>query len=98
MEGVLHRGAVPWGEALEPAFVVGLALQLPFALAGYLVARLLLRVSDGLRFMFERRRVSLPLAPPRILAPAARDDRRRAPRRGSAHYGRAPPSRLLASG
>lgn len=43
-ERLLHDGAFPWSAAVESTFVTGLLLQLPFALAAYLVARLLLRV------------------------------------------------------
>jgi hypothetical protein len=48
-EGVAHDAAVPWRELVEPTFVAGLLLQLPFAAAGYLIARLLLRGSDAVR-------------------------------------------------
>jgi hypothetical protein len=51
-EGLLDRGVIPFGEALQPTFLMGLALQLPFALAAYLLAKLLLRASDGLRLLF----------------------------------------------
>ena len=37
-----HDGVFPWNAVLEPTFVVGVLLQLPFALAAYLLARLLL--------------------------------------------------------
>ena len=43
-ERLLHDGAFPWSAVAEPTFVAGLLLQLPFAVAAYLVARLLLRV------------------------------------------------------
>jgi hypothetical protein len=97
-EGLLHRGTVPWGEALEPTFLVGLALQLPFALAGYLVARLLLRLSDDVRTLLERRRRAWPSAQPRVVVPAVDEDHRPRPSRGSAHLGRAPPPALVTSG
>jgi hypothetical protein len=41
-ERLVHHGGFPWSAVLQPTFVVGLLLQLPFALAAYLVARLLL--------------------------------------------------------
>jgi hypothetical protein len=44
-ERLLHDGTFPWGAAAEPTFAVGLALQLPFALIAYLVARVLLRAA-----------------------------------------------------
>jgi hypothetical protein len=43
-ERLFHDGVFPWDVGLQPTFVVGLLLQLPFAAAGYLLARLLLRV------------------------------------------------------
>jgi hypothetical protein len=44
----LHIGTVGWRAILAPTFLPGLALQLPFALAAYLVARLLLRAATAL--------------------------------------------------
>jgi len=44
----LH-GADPLGAALEPSFLPGLLLQVPFGLACYLVARWLVRLADGIR-------------------------------------------------
>jgi hypothetical protein len=38
LERFLHTGHVPWTTVLQPAFLVGLALQLPFALAALLLA------------------------------------------------------------
>lgn len=46
----------PWQVVLEPTFRVGLLLQLPFALAAYLVARLLLRVAEHVGRILGRRR------------------------------------------
>ncbi|HKB21101.1 MAG TPA: hypothetical protein VKC65_08825 [Gaiellaceae bacterium] len=40
-ERIVHTGQVPWTVVVLPAFLVGLALQLPFALAALLVAWLL---------------------------------------------------------
>ena len=45
MERLLHDGMFPWTAALEPTFALGLLLQLPIALAAWLVAHLLLRVT-----------------------------------------------------
>ena len=42
MERLLHDGMFPWTAALEPTFALGLVLQLPLALAAWLVAHLLL--------------------------------------------------------
>ena len=39
-------GGFPWWTVEQPTFRIGLLLQLPFALAGYLLARVLLRVAE----------------------------------------------------
>jgi hypothetical protein len=49
---------VPWGTALEPVFLLGLVLQLPFALAALLVARALTALADAVS--------ARPAARPRI--------------------------------
>jgi len=46
LERLIHHGAFPFGAVFEPTFMIGLALQLPFALAVYAVARLLLRTAE----------------------------------------------------
>ena len=38
LERLIHSGHVPWTTAFEPAFLFGLAFQLPFALAALLLA------------------------------------------------------------
>jgi hypothetical protein len=43
VERLAHTGELPW-LLTRPVFLLGLALQLPFALAAWLLARLLLRV------------------------------------------------------
>jgi hypothetical protein len=43
-ERLVHDGVFPWDAALQPTFAVGLLLQAPFAVAAYVLARLLLRV------------------------------------------------------
>jgi hypothetical protein len=47
IERWLAGSSVPWWMVLQPTFRVGLALQLPFALAALLLARLLLRAGAG---------------------------------------------------
>jgi len=96
VEGVLHRGAVPWDAALEPTLVFGLLLQFPFALSGYLVARGLLRLSDAVRRLIVGARRARPLAPPPSRSLGG-SERTRAARRHSAHCGRGPPVGLLTS-
>ena len=46
LERWLAGSSFPWWFVLQPTFRVGLGLQLPFALAVYLLARLLLRVAE----------------------------------------------------
>ena len=46
LERLLHTGVFPWHEAGTPTFVPGLALQLPFAVLAYVIARLLLRTAE----------------------------------------------------
>jgi hypothetical protein len=38
LERFVHGGHVPWTTAIQPSFLIGLALQLPFALAALLLA------------------------------------------------------------
>jgi hypothetical protein len=57
LERALTGGSVPVAAILEPTFLVGLALQLPFALAALAVARALVRTA-------ERIGVTLAEAPP----------------------------------
>jgi hypothetical protein len=47
-ERLLHDGTFPWDAVAEPTFVAGLLLQLPFAAAAFVAARLLLRVVRAL--------------------------------------------------
>ncbi len=98
VEALAHRGRVPADLGFEPAFLAGLVLQIPFALTGYLVARLLLRLSDGVRTLILRGRAAPPGERPAALPSKPRDDPPRRARRGGAHLGRAPPLGLLLSG
>jgi hypothetical protein len=90
LERGLALGAVPWGTALEPVFLLGLVLQLPFALAALLVARALTALADAV--------AARPVARPRVACqlPSPRPDEAKlagalALARGWA--GRAPPVR-----
>ena len=79
LERLIHDGTLA-GVVLEPTFLLGLLLQLPFAVAAYLVARLLLRAAERMGIAFAgrsgpRRRATPPvprpwfplvLAPPRL--------------------------------
>lgn len=90
VETVLHTGAAPIGTMIEPTFLPGLLLQIPFAIAGYAIARALIRLADGVRGLIgSRRRV-----PRRSAAPAKRPVSIAAPRTERsrwAYSGRAPP-------
>lgn len=61
VERFLSTGTTPYVTALEPAFLLGLALQIPFALVAFFVARALLAlaiaIAEGL----------LPITRPRVL-------------------------------
>jgi hypothetical protein len=91
IETVLRTGAAPVGTLLEPGFLPGLVLQIPFALAAYAIARALIRLADGVRALVaSRRRV-----PRRAGASAPHRPVLAAPPRSEAHRwaysGRAPP-------
>jgi hypothetical protein len=45
-------GGLPFGAILTPTFLPGLALQIPFALVTYLLARLLLGAADRIQIWF----------------------------------------------
>jgi len=61
-ERLLRAEAFPFQAALEPRFVLGLLLQLPFGLLALLVARALLRVVEGLVDALARARTKRFLA------------------------------------
>jgi hypothetical protein len=89
LESLLHSGTLP---AVSATLVAGLALQAPFALAGYLAARVLLRLGDRAGRLLAALRAA-PLRP----APAALPRellvlRPSASRRPHARSGRAPPA------
>ncbi len=63
-ERLAHDGAFPWHAVTERTFVVGVVLQVPFALGGLVVARLLLRAARSLG----RRLAQIDHAPARLLA------------------------------
>ncbi len=59
LERLLESGSFPWHAVGDPTFLPGLALQVPFGLAAYLAARILLRAA-------ERSGRLLALAAPRV--------------------------------
>jgi len=92
LERSLHTGTFFWQAVEAPTFLPGLALQLPFAAAAYMVARLLLRTVSAVGRILGGRRPSLRprrVATPR-LAPLSIRVPRPTPLAGAA-AGRAPP-------
>jgi hypothetical protein len=71
LERHLHDGAFPWLAFAEPTFVVGLVLQLPFALAAYAVARVLVRAAEAIGAALVRRRAARPTSTVAMLAPVS---------------------------
>jgi hypothetical protein len=75
LERLIGSGAVPYDLVVEPTFLVGLALQLPFSLAALLLTRALYALGFGLGRVLARRlalRRALRYAPPSLLRlPAA---------------------------
>lgn len=91
LERWLSGSPAPWGMVLAPTFRAGLLLQLPFALAAYLVARLLLRAAHRVGRVLRG-----GVARPRIIGVSLRWVvlEVRPPRRGAladGHSGRGPP-------
>jgi hypothetical protein len=70
-ERLAQHGAVDWAVAVEPTFLVGLALQLPFALLAALLADLLGRAADRIGRALERFRSQRWPAAAALLAPVA---------------------------
>ena len=56
-ERLLRAEAAPFSAAFEPRFLVGIGLQIPFGLAAFLLARLLVRVARGIVCVLARRPV-----------------------------------------
>lgn len=72
-ERLIYSGHVPWIVLLEPSFLVGLALQLPFVLAALLIAWALDSVAEavGRAFSARPRPVLSSLVPAPACVPAA---------------------------
>jgi hypothetical protein len=70
LERLIELHAFPAGAALEPTFLVGIALQLPFAAAALLIARGILELGDALGgalvATLAPRTVAVPMAPRRL--------------------------------
>jgi hypothetical protein len=97
LERLLHDGAFPLGAGLEPTFVLGVVLQLPFALAALVVARALLGAARELGQALARLTARSPSwpRPPRAAFPPSLADRPRAVAAALGYGGRGPPSRLV---
>ena len=94
LERLLAGGALPLETALHPTFLIGLALQLPFALLAYALVAAVLRAAEALALLLVR--------PPRlrVRAAAALPPAFTAPRpatRALATAQRGPPARLALS-
>ena len=86
LERLVHEGAFPPDALVQPSFLIGLALQLPFALLALAVAALLARGATALGLAFAR--------PPRLRARALADAPSARPPdslRPATARGRAPP-------
>jgi hypothetical protein len=90
-EAIADGGAVGWHWLTAPVFAVGLALQLPVAVAAYALARLLLRLSDGIRRLVVRHAPPRPRRPPAAVSITLREDVRHCVACVRASRGRAPP-------
>jgi hypothetical protein len=89
LERALQPGDSTLGTALEPGFLVGLALQLPFALLALVAARTLLRAVEAAGALLRPPTPAVRMTS--ILRPAYFVDAPRLPTLSSAHAGRAPP-------
>jgi hypothetical protein len=89
LERAFQPGATALETALDPVFLVGLALQLPFALGAFVVARSLLRVAEAAGALIGLR--TGRIRPPEIPRPALFLDAPHSPALSSRHAGRAPP-------
>ena len=95
VEYAIGHGGVDWTLATHPAFVLGLALQLPFAVAAYLVARLLFLLADVVAGrLVTPRPVRLDLRPLLVCAPGGPRPRRGRPS-GDARFNRGPPRPIV---
>jgi hypothetical protein len=90
LERALQSGGGALETALEPAFLLGLLLQLPFALCALVLARSLLRVAEAAGSLLSLR-VPRSLRPPIARAPASPADLPRLSPLASPQAGRAPP-------
>jgi hypothetical protein len=94
----LFVGGWPFSAMLEPTFIPGLAFQLPFAFAAFLLARWLLRAADRLRLLFLDGARPVPvLLAARVLGRFAVVDLPRAASLATCHGERGPPGTVSAT-
>ena len=97
LERWLTGSSFPWWMVLQPTFRVGLALQIPFAIVAYLVARFAQRAAERVGLVLRPSVArALPAAPALVRVVAAVPAPRRAVLAGG-HAGRAPPRAPLAA-
>jgi len=89
LERLIHGSEAPWATAMEPVFLLGILLQLPFGLAAAVIARGIFAVADAFA---EPRSPSLPHRPTPLLALPRAVDLLPAPALVGGHPGRAPPA------
>jgi hypothetical protein len=89
LERLVHTGTVS-GVAFEPTFLLGLVLQVPFACATYLAARVVLRVAERVGLVGVRRS-KLPHVASRLPLPPTAEELRRMSPLASGLSGRGPP-------
>ena len=94
-ERLIHAESFPFNPAHEPALLAALALQLPFGLVAFLVARLLLRVADALRQVLSGRPEHAVSNDALELLPLRRDERQASVSLREGRSSRGPP--VLAS-
>ncbi len=92
-ERLAHAESAPFSPALEPRLLVGLALQLPFAAAAFLLGRVLVRAAVAVARALAARRPVLPAPARRRFRPWPGSPRRRIPVLALGHAGRGPPGR-----
>jgi hypothetical protein len=63
LERAIQGSGASWQVAVEPTFLLGLALQLPFAFVAYLCARLLLRAAEAIAAALVALKLQRLLAP-----------------------------------
>lgn len=91
-ERILHAEGAPFHAALEPRFLVGLALQVPFGFAALLAARLLMRVVKGIARALTRARPTLALRRGLTLRPSFACELPRIPALALGYSQRGPPT------